>query len=192
MPASWNVSFFDDQIGAIVGQGGYIFKTIDGGRSWQKGRTTEIAIEFRDVPHRALFARDASPPHASEALEKNILRIKIQPDEGISLKFLAKIPGAGMRVKSIGNPVVFARRAGVSLFYTAILAGGWSMGTICMKSSADGETWTPARRVYASPLMNVTLSTAARPDLLSNRTKKSAAAPAGPVPSNAIVRSFCS
>ena len=31
LPVNWNVSFFDDQIGAIVGQGGYFFKTTDGG-----------------------------------------------------------------------------------------------------------------------------------------------------------------
>ncbi len=31
LPASWNVSFFDDQNGAIVGQGGFFFKTTDGG-----------------------------------------------------------------------------------------------------------------------------------------------------------------
>jgi glucose-6-phosphate 1-dehydrogenase len=58
-------------------------------------RTSEIAIEFRDVPHTTIFARE---PGSAERLEKNVLRLKIQPDEGISLKFLAKIPGAGMRV----------------------------------------------------------------------------------------------
>ena len=58
-------------------------------------RTTEIAIEFREVPHMTMFSKD---PGGGDRLEKNVLRLKIQPDEGISLKFLAKIPGAGMRV----------------------------------------------------------------------------------------------
>ncbi|HET9794071.1 MAG TPA: glucose-6-phosphate dehydrogenase [Thermoanaerobaculia bacterium] len=58
-------------------------------------RMTEIAIEFRDVPHTTIFLKE---PGGSGRLEKNVLRLKIQPDEGISLKFLAKIPGAGMRV----------------------------------------------------------------------------------------------
>ena len=58
-------------------------------------RTTEIAIEFRDVPHTTIFVKD---PEGPARLEKNVLRLRIQPDEGISLKFLAKIPGAGMRV----------------------------------------------------------------------------------------------
>ena len=58
-------------------------------------RTTEIAIEFREVPHMTMFFKDPLP---TDHLEKNVLRLKIQPDEGISLKFLAKVPGAGMRV----------------------------------------------------------------------------------------------
>ncbi|MGH9442293.1 MAG: glucose-6-phosphate dehydrogenase [Thermoanaerobaculia bacterium] len=57
-------------------------------------RTTEIAVEFREVPHMYMFFKEP----AANRLEKNVLRLKIQPDEGISLKFLAKIPGAGMRV----------------------------------------------------------------------------------------------
>jgi glucose-6-phosphate 1-dehydrogenase len=56
-------------------------------------RTTEVAIEFRDVPHTSMFVKEGGA-----RLEKNVLRLKIQPDEGISLQFLAKIPGAGMRV----------------------------------------------------------------------------------------------
>lgn len=58
-------------------------------------RTTEIAIEFREVPH--MFFHDAH----TEKSEHNVLRLKIQPDEGISLKFLAKIPGAGMNLTPV-------------------------------------------------------------------------------------------
>src|SRR5207237_2655317 len=48
-------------------------------------RVTEIAIQFRRVPFR-LF-RDT----AIESLRTNRLVIRIQPDEGISLRFGAKI-----------------------------------------------------------------------------------------------------
>ena len=54
-------------------------------------RATEVAIEFRGVPH--MFFKDVQTDEA----ERNVLRLKIQPDEGISLKFLAKIPGGGMK-----------------------------------------------------------------------------------------------
>ena len=56
-------------------------------------RATEIAIQFRDVPHR-LF-RDAATPDA------NLLAIRIQPDEGIMLRFGAKVPGLGLDVRSV-------------------------------------------------------------------------------------------
>src|SRR5437667_10178783 len=49
-------------------------------------RATEIAIQFKDVPHK-LFRESATDP------EPNLLAIRIQPDEGIMLRFGAKIPG---------------------------------------------------------------------------------------------------
>jgi glucose-6-phosphate 1-dehydrogenase len=54
-------------------------------------RTTEIAIQFKRAPF--LLFRDT--PIAS--LTKNQLVIRIQPDEGISLHFGAKVPGPIMR-----------------------------------------------------------------------------------------------
>ena len=58
-------------------------------------RSTEIAIRFRVAPHR-IFARDAS-----EGLDANELVIRIQPDEGISLTFGAKVPIQGLRIRSV-------------------------------------------------------------------------------------------
>ena len=57
-------------------------------------RATEIAIQFREVPHR-LFASTGSEP------DPNLLAIRIQPDEGIMLRFGAKIPGLGLDVRSV-------------------------------------------------------------------------------------------
>jgi glucose-6-phosphate 1-dehydrogenase len=54
-------------------------------------RSTEIAIQFRVAPHQ-LFSREASA-----GLEPNALVLRIQPDEGISLKFGAKGPVQGIR-----------------------------------------------------------------------------------------------
>ena len=57
-------------------------------------RATEIAIQFREVPHK-LFASVGSEP------DRNLLAIRIQPDEGIMLRFAAKIPGLGLDVRSV-------------------------------------------------------------------------------------------
>ncbi len=58
-------------------------------------RATEIAIVFRQPPY-ALF-RSAG----CETLESNILRLRIQPDEGISLSFGSKSPGQALHIDPV-------------------------------------------------------------------------------------------
>jgi glucose-6-phosphate 1-dehydrogenase len=57
-------------------------------------RATEIAVQFKNVPHK-LFRDSATDPEA------NLLAIRIQPDEGTMLRFAAKIPGLGLDVRSV-------------------------------------------------------------------------------------------
>ena len=57
-------------------------------------RATEIAVVFRDVPH-ALFRGSRSEP------EPDLLALRIQPDEGILLRFGAKVPGLDVDVRAV-------------------------------------------------------------------------------------------
>ncbi len=57
-------------------------------------RATEIAIQYREVPHR-LFKEEGIAPDA------NLLAIRIQPDEGIMLRFGAKVPGLGLDIRAV-------------------------------------------------------------------------------------------
>jgi len=57
-------------------------------------RATEIALQFKDVPHR-LFRDAAIDP------EPNLLAIRIQPDEGILLRFGSKVPGLGLDIRTV-------------------------------------------------------------------------------------------
>jgi glucose-6-phosphate 1-dehydrogenase len=57
-------------------------------------RVTEIVIHFKQTPHH-LFRRE------SGKLSSNQLIIRIQPDEGMLLKFDMKEPGAGFNVKNV-------------------------------------------------------------------------------------------
>ena len=57
-------------------------------------RATEIAIQFKDVPQR-LFSPTGDAP------EPNMLVIRIQPDEGILMRFAAKVPGLGTDVRPV-------------------------------------------------------------------------------------------
>ena len=58
-------------------------------------KLTEIAVQLKDVPHMAF--QDAG----SEGVVPNQLIITLQPDEGVSLKLGAKIPGARMRIRPV-------------------------------------------------------------------------------------------
>ena len=49
LPASWNVSFFDDQLGTIVGQSGFIYKTTDGGLTWTMLNNGIGGVSFYDL-----------------------------------------------------------------------------------------------------------------------------------------------
>ncbi len=58
-------------------------------------RVTEIAIQFKKTPHH-LFAH-----LPTDTLDQNNIVIRVQPDEGISLKFSSKIPGSHMRMRPV-------------------------------------------------------------------------------------------
>jgi glucose-6-phosphate 1-dehydrogenase len=58
-------------------------------------RTTEIAVQFRRAPY-ALF-RDTSV----ERLPANILTLRIQPDEGLSVSFSAKRPSSEIEIDGV-------------------------------------------------------------------------------------------
>jgi glucose-6-phosphate 1-dehydrogenase len=60
-------------------------------------RVSEIAIQFRSAP-LAVFRNDDG--ENEEALP-NLLILRIQPEEGISLKFVSKRPGAGMTLRPV-------------------------------------------------------------------------------------------
>ncbi|HLH60270.1 MAG TPA: glucose-6-phosphate dehydrogenase [Ktedonobacteraceae bacterium] len=59
-------------------------------------RVSEIAIQFKQAP-LMLFKRS----EAHGQVEPNVLTLRIQPDEGISLKFGAKVPGTEMQIRSV-------------------------------------------------------------------------------------------
>ncbi len=58
-------------------------------------RSTEVTIQFKRVPHQLYN------PSETKGLVPNRLTIRIQPDEGISLKFAAKVPGAAQHLSDV-------------------------------------------------------------------------------------------
>ncbi len=55
---------------------------------------TEISVHFKKAP-AVLFNKE------TVTIDQNVLVIRIQPDEGISLRMLAKIPGTSLRIEPV-------------------------------------------------------------------------------------------
>ena len=58
-------------------------------------RETEIAITFKRAPLALFQHLDA------DSMSPNVLAIRIQPDEGISLQIVAKVPGQGVQIQPV-------------------------------------------------------------------------------------------
>jgi glucose-6-phosphate 1-dehydrogenase len=58
-------------------------------------RVTEVGILFKQAPHLPFHPADV------EMLGHNQLVIRVQPDEGVTLKFGSKVPGTTMEVRAI-------------------------------------------------------------------------------------------
>ena len=58
-------------------------------------RVTEMAVVFKRAPHLPFETT------ATEELGQNALVIRVQPDEGISLRFGSKVPGGAMEVRDV-------------------------------------------------------------------------------------------
>ena len=64
-------------------------------------RVTEVALQFRPAPHLPFAASQA------EGLGPNTLVLRIQPEEGIALRFGAKVPGQTFRVRSVSMDFLY-------------------------------------------------------------------------------------
>ncbi len=58
-------------------------------------RVSEIALVFKKAPHLPF------DDTATEELGQNAIVIRVQPDEGVTLRFGAKVPGAQMEVRDV-------------------------------------------------------------------------------------------
>jgi glucose-6-phosphate 1-dehydrogenase len=58
-------------------------------------RVTEIAVLFRKAPHLPFAKTD------TESLGHNQLVVRVQPDEGVTLRFGSKVPGTAMEVRDV-------------------------------------------------------------------------------------------
>jgi glucose-6-phosphate 1-dehydrogenase len=58
-------------------------------------RVTEVAVVFKRAPHLPFAAS------ATEELTQNALVIRVQPDEGMTMRFGSKVPGTAMEIRDV-------------------------------------------------------------------------------------------
>jgi glucose-6-phosphate 1-dehydrogenase len=74
-------------------------------------RVTEITIQFKQPPLRLFKDGDGIGP---EGIKANVISMRIQPDEGIALRFAAKVPGPNMSMSSVNMNFSYADAFGAS------------------------------------------------------------------------------
>ncbi len=64
-------------------------------------RASEIAVQFKRAPHLPFSGM------AAAGLDPNLLVLRVQPDEGITLQFGAKVPGPAMQLRSVNMDFLY-------------------------------------------------------------------------------------
>jgi glucose-6-phosphate 1-dehydrogenase len=110
-------------------------------------RTTEIAVQFRQAPY-SLF-RDTPV----ERLPPNILTLRIQPDEGLSVSFSAKRPGSEIEIDGVAMDFAyrdyFAPLAAVgyeTLIYDCLIGDA----TLFQRADTVEAAWRPVQDLLNS------------------------------------------
>jgi glucose-6-phosphate 1-dehydrogenase len=99
-------------------------------------RDTTIVVQFKRVPH-PLFEQ-------AEALRPNVLVVHIQPNEGVSLAIGAKVPGEGLRVRTVHMDFLYggAFRTGIPEAYERLLLDAMlGDATLFTRSDEIEEQW---------------------------------------------------
>ncbi len=76
-------------------------------------RVTDIAIQFNNAPLSVFGGAQIDGGASEGTVRPNLLILRIQPEEGISLRFLSKHPGSGMRLRSVSMDFSYGSSFGV-------------------------------------------------------------------------------
>jgi glucose-6-phosphate 1-dehydrogenase len=103
-------------------------------------RITDIAIHFSPAPHSP-FTEGA----LDEAARPNLLILRIQPEEGISLRFLGKQPGSGMRLRPVSMDFNYGSSFGArspSAYETLLLDAMVGDATLYTRQDMVEASWS--------------------------------------------------
>jgi glucose-6-phosphate 1-dehydrogenase len=114
-------------------------------------RVTEITIQFKQPP--LLLFKDEGA--CVEEIKSNIISMRIQPDEGIALRFEAKVPGPTMNISPVDMNFSYSQAFGVSSangYERLLLDAMLGDGTLFAHRDEVEATWallTPVLQYWA-------------------------------------------
>jgi glucose-6-phosphate 1-dehydrogenase len=110
-------------------------------------KTSEIAIQFRDVPHM-LFQQVA------KQVNPNVLTMRLQPNDGISMKFEVKMPGGDLRSRSVemdfGYGTAFGKSSGGDAYDRLLLDCMMGDQTLFTRSDEVEAAWRVVTPIVAA------------------------------------------
>jgi len=113
-------------------------------------KVSEISIHFREVPYLIFQS-------AAQQVNANILAMRIQPNEGISLRFEVKMPGLNLRTRSVDMDFSYGSAFGIAASdaYDRLLLdcmmGDQTLFTRADEVEAAWQVVTPALSVWDAP-----------------------------------------
>jgi len=109
-------------------------------------RVSEISIQFRRVPHLLFTGAGA------DGIEPDVLWLRIQPNEGISLRFCAKLPGTTMQIRPVQMEFRYGESFGApppTAYETLLLDCMLGDATLFNRSDAVELSWA-----LVDPILN--------------------------------------
>jgi glucose-6-phosphate 1-dehydrogenase len=101
-------------------------------------RATEVVMEFQRPPHLPLFPKEAT------TLKPDALVVRVQPNEGLSLRFGAKVPGHEFRVRKASMDFSYAEGytdAHGDAYERVILDALIGDATLFIRADEVGRSW---------------------------------------------------
>jgi glucose-6-phosphate 1-dehydrogenase len=100
-------------------------------------RVTEVAMEFHRPPQLPLF------PGSAPDLEPDALIVRVAPDEGLSLRFGAKVPGHAFRVQKASMDFSYEsfEQASIDAYERVILDALIGDPTLFIRADEVGRSW---------------------------------------------------
>jgi glucose-6-phosphate 1-dehydrogenase len=105
-------------------------------------RLTEVTIQFKQPPLRLFHEAGGA---GAAGVEPNVISMRIQPDDGISLKFAAKVPGPNMSMTTVDMDFSYASAFGASSnngYERLLLDAMLGDGTLFAHRDGVEATWT--------------------------------------------------